>query len=125
MENTTMTSRTFYMNVINANISDEMTAFAESALEKLDKRNSSRKEKGTKTQHENTAIKSAIINAMDRGTTYTAAEISSLGIDGITSTQKASALMRQLVESGEVTETTVKIKGKGKVKGYTLVTVEE
>ena len=120
-----MTSRTFYMNVINANISDEMTAFAESALEKLDKRNSSRKEKGTKTQHENTAIKSAIINAIDRGTTYTAAEISSLGIDGITSTQKASALMRQLVESGEVTETTVKIKGKGKVKGYTLVTAEE
>ena len=125
MENTTMTSRTFYMNVVNANISDEMTAFAMSALEKLDKRNSSRKEKGTKTQHENTAIKSAIINAMDRGTTYTAAEISSLGIDGITSTQKASALMRQLVESGEVAETTVKIKGKGKVKGYTLVTVEE
>ena len=125
MENTTMTSRTFYMNVVNANISDEMTAFAMSALEKLDKRNNSRKEKGTKTQHENTAIKSAIINAMDRGTTYTAAEISSLGIDGITSTQKASALMRQLVESGEVTETTVKIKGKGKVKGYTLVTVEE
>ena len=125
MENTTMTSRTFYMNVINANISAEMTAFAESALEKLNKRNNSRKEKGTKTQHENTAIKSAIIDAMDRGTTYTASEIASLGVDGITSTQKASALMRQLVESGEVSETTVKIRGKGKVKGYTLMTAEE
>ena len=36
------------------------------------------------------------------------------------STQKTSALCRQLVENGTLNAEDVKVKGKGKVKGYTL-----
>ena len=38
------------------------------------------------------------------------------------STQKTSALMRQLAQSGKVEVSEVKVKGSGIVKGYTIVT---
>ena len=37
------------------------------------------------------------------------------------STQKVSALAKQLVESGKVVAEDVKVKGKGAVKGYKVV----
>lgn len=127
MENTTnktMTSREFYTAVINANIADTVTEFATKALAKLDEKNEKRKAEGSKTAKANVAIKAAIVNAMEQGVTYTAAEIVALGVEGITSTQKASALMRQIVAAGQAVESEVKIKGKGKVKGYTLTETE-
>ena len=127
MENTTnktMTSREFYVAVINANIADTVTEFATKALTKLDEKNEKRKAEGSKTAKVNIAIKAAIVNAMEQNVTYTAAEVVALGIEGVTSTQKASALMRQIVSAGQAFESEVKIKGKGKVKGYTLITPE-
>lgn len=127
MENTTnktMTSREFYTAVINANITDAVTEFATKALVKLDEKNEKRKAEGSKTAKANVAIKEAIVSAMEQGVTYTAAEVVALGVEGVTSTQKASALMRQIVAAGQAIESEVKIKGKGKVKGYTLITPE-
>lgn len=127
MENTTnktMTSREFYTAVINANITDTVTEFATKALVKLDEKNEKRKAEGSKTAKANVAIKEAIVSAMEQGVTYTAAEVVALGVEGVTSTQKASALMRQIVAAGQAIESEVKIKGKGKVKGYTLITPE-
>lgn len=124
MENKAMTSREFYTAVINANIADTVTEFATKALAKLDKKNEKRKTEGSKTAKANVAIKEAIVNAMEQGVTYTAAEVVALGVEGVTSTQKASALMRQIVAAGQAIESEVKIKGKGKVKGYTLITPE-
>ena len=120
--NKTMTSREFYTAVINANIADTVTEFATKALAKLDEKNEKRKAEGSKTAKANVAIKEAIVNAMEQGVTYTAAEIVALGVEGVTSTQKASALMRQIVTAGQAIESEVKIKGKGKVKGYTVIT---
>lgn len=120
MENKAMTNRDFLVAVVNANISDEITEFANAQIQKMDARNASRKSKGTKVQNENKEIKERIATAMEVGTTYTAAEIVALGVEGVNSTQKASALLRQLVDDGRVTSTEVKIKGKGKVKGYSL-----
>lgn len=120
MENKAMTNRDFLVAVVNANISDEITEFANAQIQKMDARNASRKSKGTKVQNENKEIKERIAVAMEAGTTYTAAEIVALDVDGVNSTQKASALLRQLVDDGRVTSTEVKIKGKGKVKGYSL-----
>lgn len=125
MENKTMTSRDFYSAVVKANISDEMTAYALDYIKKLDERNQTRKERGTTAQRLNVIIKRAIVDALDYDTTYTASEVASMGIEGITSTQKASALLRSMVEDGAMTTVDVKIKGKGKVKGYTLVKPEE
>ena len=67
-------------------------------------------------QAANTDLKGAIVQALADGQ-KTAADLATvLGV----STQKVSALARQLVEDGTITVDDVKIKGKGKVKGYTL-----
>ena len=121
MANTTMTQRTFLEMVVNANISDEMTAYAMERIKHLDDVNEHRKAKGSKTQRANAEVKKAILSSLEENTVYTASQVAEMGIEGITSTQKASALLRQMTETGELTVTDIKIKGKGKVKGYSLV----
>lgn len=120
MANTTMTQRTFLEKVVNANISDEMTAYAMERIKHLDDVNEHRKAKGSKTQRANAEVKKAILSSLEENTVYTASQVAEMGIEGITSTQKASALLRQMTETGELTVTDIKIKGKGKVKGYSL-----
>lgn len=120
MANTTMTQRTFLEMVVNANISDEMTAYAIERIKHLDDVNEHRKAKGSKTQRANVEVKKAILASLEENTVYTASQVAEMGIEGITSTQKASALLRQMTETGELTVTDIKIKGKGKVKGYSL-----
>lgn len=121
MANTTMTQRMFLEMVVNANISDEMTAYAKERIKHLDDVNEHRKAKGSKTQRANAEVKKAILASLEENTVYTASQVAEMGIEGITSTQKASALLRQMTETGELTVTDIKIKGKGKVKGYSLV----
>ena len=121
MANTTMTQRMFLEMVVNANISDEMTAYATERIKHLDDVNEHRKAKGSKTQRANAEVKKAILASLEENTVYTASQVAEMGIEGITSTQKASALLRQMTETGELTVTDIKIKGKGKVKGYSLV----
>ena len=120
----TMTKREFLTAVVASDISTEVREFAQEQLLKLDERNAKRKTRGTKVQQANAGIMSAILTAMQRNVTYTASTIAEMGIEGITSTQKASSLLRQLVSEGSVIETEVPIKvaGRGtrKVKGYTL-----
>lgn len=125
MANVKMTMRTFLEAVIGAEVSEEVTAFATERIKHLDEVNEHRKSRGSKTQRANVEIKAALLNALEKGVTYTAAEVVALEVDGITSTQKASALLRQLVEDNKLTATEVKIKGKGKVKGYTLTESED
>lgn len=120
MANTTMTQRTFLEKVVNANISDEMTEYAMERIKHLDDVNEHRKAKGSKTQRANVEVKKAILASLEENTVYTASQVAEMGIEGITSTQKASALLRQMTETGELTVTDIKIKGKGKVKGYSL-----
>ena len=120
MANTTMTSREFFNAVIEGKITDEIKDFAKSQIEKLDSKNAKRKTTDSKTQKENKAIKTSLLATMERGKVYTASEVAGLEIEGISSTQKASALLRQLVEAGTLTSEEIKIKGKGKVKGYRL-----
>ena len=121
MANTTMTQRMFLEMVVNANISDEMTAYAMERIRHLDDVNYHRKARGSKTQRANVGVKKAILSSLEENTVYTASQVAEMGIEGITSTQKASALLRQMTETGELTVTDIKIKGKGKVKGYSLV----
>lgn len=74
----------------------------------------------SKNQQNNEDIKTALLAALENDKVYLASEVVGL-VDGITSTQKASALLRQLVESGNLTCEEVKITGKGKVKGYKII----
>lgn len=115
-----MTSREFFTAVIEGKINDEIKEFAQLQIEKLDSKNAKRKTTDSKTQKENKAIKETLLATMEKDKVYTASEVAGMEIEGITSTQKASALLRQMVETGTLTSEEVKVKGKGKVKGYRL-----
>lgn len=113
-----MTNREFYTAVINANVNEEITAHAQTQIEKLDARNAVRSSKPNKTQLENEGIKKDIIETLGENGGMFAAEIAkTLDI----STNKAAALCKQLTESGKVKVTEVKVPKRGKCKQYSLV----
>lgn len=108
-----MTRREMFEAIVNGNITEEVVAMAQNEIVKMDERNAKRKNTPSKTALANEPIK-AQIKSILTDEPHTASEIANtVGI----STQKASALLRQ-IEGLTVTE--VKVKGKGKVKGYAL-----
>ena len=112
-----MTQREFFTAIVNSEVSDELKAFATEAIEKLDARNAKRASKPSKKSLENEPIKEAIRNFLASGESHLASEIaSSLEI----STNKASALCRQMVADDILKVEDVKVKGKGTQKSYSL-----
>ena len=102
--------------IVNGEMNDEVIAKAKERIEKLDEENEKRKNRVSKKAKENAPIKEAIV-AMLTDEPKTATEI---GAAVEISTQKASALLRQIVEAGQASKVDVKVKGKGTQKGYTL-----
>ena len=113
-----MTNREFLNAVINAEISDELTAQAQDMLAKLDARNAKRAATPSKAAVANEPIKAKIVELLSDATELMTA--SQVGESLEISTQKASALLRQLVEVGTLISEEVKVPKKGKQKGYTL-----
>ena len=108
-----MTQREFFTAIVNSNVSDELKVFATDAIAKLDARNAKRGSKPSKRSLENEPIKAKILEVLT-SEPKVASEVAELvGI----STQKASALLRQ-IDGLEVTE--VKVPKRGKMKGYAL-----
>lgn len=119
-----MTERELLNNIINGTeITDGMKEKAAVMLEALDKKNSKRKETGTKNQQENKEIKEKIIMALVKN------EIEL--VDGCAtakfvskyfefSTQKASALLKQLADEGKFEKQDIKLKN-SKAVGYKLL----
>ena len=96
----------------------ELKEFAKAEIVKLDERNANRSSKPTKTQIENEPIKDKILEVLSTGERMVASAIAErLEI----STQKASALCRQLVESKKLKVEDVKIPKKGKQKAYSIL----
>ena len=117
-----MTNRDFYTAIIdNPNVADDLKAFAQAEIDKLDARNDKRKNTQTKTQKENESVMNAILEYLTANGSDVASSIgSALSI----STQKASALCKLLTDSGKLTVADVKVKGKGTLKQYTIVESE-
>ena len=113
-----MTQREFFTKVIEANINDELTEKAKELVAGLDKRNAQKSATQTKTQKENEVLKAEMLNKLEKGKGYLAAEIGA--IMGF-STSKATALASQLVKSDKATVADVKVKGKGMQKSYTIL----
>ena len=113
-----MTEREFLNSVLAIEgISDDLKTYATEGIAKLDARNDKRKNTQTKAQKENEGTMKSIVEIITANGKMVASEIgAALGI----STQKASALARQLVECGQLSVTDVKVKGKGSVKCYSL-----
>ena len=109
-----MTQREFMEKVIALG-NDELTAYATSAIEKLDARNAKRANTPSKKSKENEPIKANIVDFLT-GKDFTIASEIAKGLK--ISTQKVSALCRQMVENGTLAVTDVKVKGKGSQKGY-------
>jgi len=113
-----MTNREFYKAVIEANISEDITKFAQESIDKLDSKNEKRKNTQTKTQKENEGVKVAIVECLTTNGAMVASVIAEkVGI----STQKASALCKILVEEGKVAVADIKVKNKGTLKQYSVV----
>ena len=106
----TMTKREFMEMVIATSESAEMKEFAQKEIETLDRRNAKRAERPSKTAIANEPIKAEIAKVLttEPMTASTIAKLVEI------STQKASALLRQM----DVKVTDVKVKGKGTQKGY-------
>ncbi len=112
-----MTNREFLNAIVSANISDELTAFATESLSKLDARNEKRASKPSKTAIANEPIKASIMEFVKAHGAVTATEVGA-GVE--ITTQKASALLRQLVADGALKSGSVKMPKKGEVKSYSL-----
>lgn len=118
-----MTSRDFFKAIANnETVGAEYREYAENALRKLDDKNAAHRNKtlkaDAKKEAENRELKSHILNALTEVEIAVSPKIAEkVGI----STQKASALLRQLVEEGYVTKQEVTVKGKGKLWGYSIL----
>ena len=108
-----MTRREFFEAVISSVENTELVEFAQNEIVKMDERNTKRKNAPSKTAIANEPIKKAIVGVLG-SEPLTASEVAE---KVEISTQKASALLRQI---DGLTVTEVKVKGKGKVKGYAL-----
>ena len=96
----------------------ELKEFAKAEIVKLDERNANRSAKPTKAQIENKSIKEKILEVLSTEEKMVASAIAErLEI----STQKVSALCRQLVESKKLKVEDVKIPRKGKQKAYSIL----
>lgn len=111
-----MTYREMLTAIVNGDLNEDVIEKAHERLERLDAENEKRKNRVSKKAAENEPIKEAILGVLGEKP-KTATEV---GAEVEISTQKASALLRQLVEAGSVVKTDVKVKGKGVQKGYTL-----
>lgn len=106
-----MTKREMFEAIVNGQVTAEIVEMAKAEIKKMDERNAKRRETPSKSAVANEPIKAEIVKVLTNEPMTASAVAEQVGI----STQKASALLRQ-IEGLEVTE--VKVKGKGKVKGY-------
>ena len=117
----TMTKREFLNNIINdTSMSAEMIEFASKELAQIDATLEKRKNTLTPKQEANLALAENVAAALNGAELKTASDIYALGIDGVTSVNKASSLLRLLVKMERATAEDVHIKGKGVQKGYKL-----
>ena len=119
-----MTSRDFYTAIVaDETISADLRDYATEQIAKLDAKNAKRSSKPSKTQIANEPIKTAIIEYLTANGQTTASELATALSTEETpvTTQKASALCRQLVADKLVEQTEVKIPKKGAVKAYSVV----
>ena len=122
MTNEKMTKREFLNAVVNGEINEEVKTFAEEELEKLDAANAKRREQSSKKREENQPLLDRIYNEILGDETKTASEVAEV-IE--TSVQKATSLLKTLVDEGKAESTEIKVPKKGKCKGYTKVETQE
>lgn len=103
-----MTKVQTIQNIIDTyGVTGEDKDFLLHEIDLINKRNAYRSDKPTKAQRENAVRKEGIYAVMEVGKTYTATDIATLMGEDWTA-QRASALLKQMVEAGVVVKTTEK-----------------
>jgi len=115
-----MTNRQALTLVMGGNITDEVKAWAEGEIAKLDKRNAKRKAAEGEIKAENKPIAEAIVNALANGSMLSTDLAKSIG----QTTQKTNGVAGEMWKLGMLTKTKVKVKGKGEQTSYSLVVVD-
>ena len=121
---TKMTSRDFFTAIVaDETISADLRDYATEQIAKLDAKNAKRSSKPSKTQVANEPIKTAIIEYLSANGQSVSSEIATVlsTEESPVTTQKVSALCRQLVADGLLSVADVKIPKKGAVKAYSVV----
>lgn len=119
-----MTNREFYVAIVNGTeLTEEMKAFAEEAIVKLDAVNSKRREtaeaKRAEKEAEKAPIREAIMAVITDEPKTATTLIAEAGVE--IKPQSIPSLLKPLVESGVLEKVDVKVKGKGTQKGYKVV----
>ena len=117
-----MTKREFYTAIMKGEIDEQVKLFASEELEKMDAVNEKRRNTLSKKAKENEPLLQQITDKILTEEPKTATDVAAI-LE--VSVQKASGLLRRLVEDGKAVKVDVKIKGKGTQKGYTLPMEEE
>ena len=117
-----MTQREFYEAIVNANVSEEITAFATKSIETLDKRNETRREKAAEKavakEAEKAPIREAILAVITAEPKTASTLIAEAGVE--IKPQAIPSLLKPLIEDGVVFKADIKVKGKGTQRGYAL-----
>ena len=122
MTNGKMTKREFLIAIVDGEINENIKTFAEEELEKLDAANAKRREQSSKKRAENQPLLDKIYDEILGDEPKTASEVAEV-IE--TSVQKASSLLRTLVDEDKAVSTEIKVPKRGKCKGYTKVEIQE
>ena len=113
-----MTNREFLTAVINGTITADVTAHATAEIAKLDARNAKRKTAEGAIKEANKPIADAITTALANGTMTSPDLATAIGA----TVQKTNGVAGEMVKLGMLTKSKVKVKGKGELTAYTLVT---
>ena len=119
-EKNTMTARRFFTEIQTYDLPAELLDYAANEIQKLDDAAQKRKEKPTKAQKENAAIREQLHAYMVENLSDEYFSQAELGEALEISPNKAGALARQLVQAGLAEATDVKVKG-GTRKGYRAI----
>lgn len=110
-----MTQREFLTKVIAGTVTDAEIEFAKASIEKLDKSNAAKAAKLAEKRAAEAPIYEALVACLTEDP-QTASDLAAQ-VEEITSTQKASAMLRKLVEAGTAVATDLKVNGRT-AKGY-------
>lgn len=112
-----MTKREFFETIVESAMADEVKDFARAEIQKMDEQLEKRRVKAAEKKAEYAPILDKIYTDI-LGDEPVTASIVAERLE--MSTQKASAMLRKLVEAGKATAQEVKV-DKRKAKGYTRV----
>ena len=120
-----MTNREFFVNVGKGIVTEVEMAHAQAQLTTMDEANAKNRGKESKTYKENIPLFAEVLALLtEKPMLTTEIALAMSTEERPISNSKASGLLRTLENEGKVVQTKVKVKGKGKVMGYSLARAE-